>query len=238
MKPAILVALLVFFELFALCIAEPRMTSPFEFLGYGIGTQLTPWNKEIEYFRTLDRASDLIKVETFGNSTEGREMILATLFDGDAQKNLEQVKKLNEPINDSEARTIANDAKPIVFLSCDIHSSEYEDTESIMEFAYELLTTYNDKLKDVMVVINPSINPDGHDIYRQWYSEYKGTKYAGTQPPNYHAYVGHDLNRDWHEGNTVEMRNMWSAFLRYSPQVFIDNHMMGSRGYRMYIAPE
>ena len=238
MKPAILVALLVFFELFALCIAEPRMTSPSEFLGYQIGTQLTPWNKEIEYFRTLDRESDLIKVETFGNSTEGKEMILVIFFDGDAEKNLRQVKRLGEPIGDDEARSIADSAAPIVFLNCDIHSSEYEDTESVMQFAYELLTAYKDKLEDVMVVINPSINPDGHDIYRQWYSEYKGTEYAGTQPPNYHAYVGHDLNRDWHEGNTVEMRNMWSAFLEYSPQIFIDNHMMGSRGYRMYIAPE
>lgn len=238
MKGALVLSVIMFFELFTLCIAEPRVTSPTEFLGYSIGQQLTPWDKEVEYFRILDRESSLMSVETFGNSTGGREMILATLFDGDAQRNLEQVKKLSEPISDGEAKRIAESARPIIFLNCDIHSDEYEDTESAMEITYELLTTYRSLLKEVMVVINPSINPDGHDIYREWYSKYRGTTYAGTLPPNYHAYVDHDLNRDWHEGNTVEIRNMWSAFLKYSPQVFVDNHMMGSNGYRMYIAPE
>jgi hypothetical protein len=238
MKGALVLSVIMFFELFMLCIAEPRITRPSEFLGYDVGEHLTPWDREVEYFRTLDRESSLMSVESFGNSTGGREMILATLFDGDVQRNLEQVKKLSEPISDGEAKRIAESARPIIFLNCDIHSDEYEDTESAIEITYELLTACRSLLKEVMVVINPSINPDGHDIYREWYSKYRGTAYAGTLPPNYHAYVDHDLNRDWQEGNTVEIRNIWSAFLKYSPQVFIDNHMMGSNGYRMYIAPE
>ncbi len=233
----IVVTALLFFELFALCITEPEITEPSQFLGYEIGKALTPWQKEMDYFYLLENESDIMSIETFGESTLGKTMILAILFDGDAQKNVEQIKRLST-CEEEEAREIAGSAKPIIFLNCDIHSSEYEDTESIMQFTYELLTTYRELLKEVMVVINPSINPDGHDIYREWYSEYKGTKYAGTSPPNYHAYVGHDLNRDWHEGNTEEIRNIWNAFLKYSPQIFIDNHMMGSYGYRMYIAPE
>jgi len=235
--PLILTVLLLT-ELLALCIAEPRITQPSQFLGYEIGKALTPWQKELDYFYLLDNESSLISMERFGESTLGKTMILAVLFDGDVQRNIKEVKKLKEPISEEEAIRISKSAKPILFLNCDIHPDEYEDAESIMEFTYELLTTYRELLKDVMVVINPSINPDGHDIYRQWYSRYKGTHYAGTSPPNYHAYVGHDLNRDWHEGNTVEIRNIWSAFQKYSPQIFIDNHMMGSYGYRMYIAPE
>jgi hypothetical protein len=156
--------LLLCFELFALCITEPEITEPSEFLGYEMGEELTPWQREMEYFYLLENESNLISIEIFGESTLRKPMILAVLFDGDAQRNLEQVKKLEEPIGEEEARKIAKSAEPVVFLNCDIHSDEYEDSESIMEFSYELLTTCRPLLKDVMVVINPSINPDGHDI--------------------------------------------------------------------------
>jgi Zinc carboxypeptidase. len=193
---------------------------------------------EKSYFYALESSSSKIKIERYGKSTMGKDMILAIFFSGDPDKNVKLIESLTEPLNEIEAKKVASEAKPILFLNCDIHSSEYETTESAMQFAYELLTTYEDLLDDVMVIINPSINPDGHDIYRQWYSMYKNTEYASTSPPNYHAYVDHDLNRDWHEGNTQEIRNLWKVFLKYKPQIFIDNHMMGSKGYRMYIPPE
>ena len=50
-----------------------------------------------------------------------------------------------------------------------------------------------------IVLLAPSINPDGLDLVTQWYRKTLGTAHVGTSPPVlYQMYVGHDNNRDWY----------------------------------------
>ena len=155
-RSAIFISILLVFEFLSFCLAEPGVVSPREFLGYSIGKELTPWNGVLGYFRELDSRSDLVEVNRYGESTGGGEMIVVTFFDGNAEENLEMIRALKEPISDEKAVEIAEEASPVLFLNCDIHSSEYEDSESVMQFAYELVTEYKELLDDVMMVINPS----------------------------------------------------------------------------------
>jgi len=233
------------------CVSLDRsVPSPKEVLGYEVGEKycLTYWQQELDYFEVLAETSPRAEVMQWGSSTNGKPMILVIVSSQKNLKRLEEYKAIVNKLSDSrelsesEARVLSEEGKPIVFLNCDIHSDEYEDSESAMEFAWRLATAKDERtseiLDNVILIINPSINPDGHDWYRRWYDRYKKTQYAGTSPPYYHEYVSHDLNRDWHEGNTKEIRQIWRVFLEWKPQVFIDNHMMGSKGYRMFISPE
>jgi hypothetical protein len=112
-----------------------------------------------------------------------------------------------------------------------------------MEWAYKLATA-NDpetlkRLNDVIVLLVPSLNPDGQTMVTEWYRKYVGTKYeGGPMPYLYHPYVGHDNNRDWYMLTQIETRNVNRAVYHdWNPQVFVDEHQMGTDGPRMFIPP-
>jgi hypothetical protein len=94
-------------------------------------------------------------------------------------------------------------------------------------------------LRNTIVLIVPSLNPDGVDIVKRWYDRTLGTPHEGTGPPElYHHYVGHDDNRDWYAFTQVETRltvdkvhNVWR------PQIVHDIHQQGAYGSRLFLPP-
>jgi len=227
-----------------------RIPSPEDFLGYSIGQDytLTSWTKELEYFYTLDRFSNRVEVMKIGESRLGRPMVIVVISSPDTIARLEYYRSITNKLSDprvtspEDAIKLADKGKVIVWLTCDQHSSEFEDTESSMELAYELASRNDERtmnvLDNVITIILPSINPDGHDGYRDWYNTYKNTTYAGTSPPEWGNLVSHDNNRDWDALNLVENQVAFNAILKWKPQIHIDSHMMGTYGYRMFVPPE
>jgi hypothetical protein len=107
-----------------------------------------------------------------------------------------------------------------------------------------LLATSNEpeitrSLDAVVVIIFPSLNPDGHAITVDWYRKWKGTEFEGANLPGlYHKYAGHDINRDAFMMNLVESRSIADFFYRrWHPQVFLTMHQMGQRGPRFFVPP-
>ena len=99
----------------------------------------------------------------------------------------------------------------MVLITCSIHATEIASTHTAVEFAYRLLTEdtphHRAILKDTILLLVPSLNPDGVDIVTRWYRKTLGTPYEGTNPPElYHKYVGHDNNRDWYIFSQPETR--------------------------------
>ena len=112
-----------------------------------------------------------------------------------------------------------------------------------MEWAHALATA-NDaetkrRLDDVVLLLVPSLNPDGQIMITDYYRKYVGTKYEGGRLPwLYHHYVGHDNNRDWYMLTQPETRALSRAVYHdWNPQLFVDEHQMGSEGPRMFIPP-
>ena len=94
-------------------------------------------------------------------------------------------------------------------------------------------------LNNTIILLVPSLNPDGVDIVKNWYDKTLGTPYEGTEPPElYHKYVGHDNNRDWYAFTQVEtqltvdkIHNVWH------PQIVHDIHQQGANGSRLFLPP-
>ena len=112
-----------------------------------------------------------------------------------------------------------------------------------MEWAHALATATDAETKrrldDVVLLLVPSLNPDGQTMITDYYRKYVGTKYEGGRLPwLYHHYVGHDNNRDWYMLTQPETRALSRAvYHEWNPQVFVDEHQMGSEGPRMFIPP-
>ena len=226
--------------------------SPEQFLGHKVGEDrfLAPWPKVVEYLRALDAASDRISIETAGYSTQGNEMPLVILTSPENQKRLDRyreiARRLADPDNLSEedAKALVAEGKTIALVTCSIHSTEVGSTQMAMEFAYDVATTRDPKmlawLDDAILLLMPSINPDGQVMVVDWYNKYLGTPYeGGPMPWLYHLYVGHDNNRDFYMLTQKESQVVNDVlYHRWFPQIFLDEHQMGSTGPRMFVPPQ
>jgi Zinc carboxypeptidase len=225
--------------------------TPSTFLKLNIGADrvLADYRQIVSYFRALESASPKLKVETLGKTTLGEEMVMAIISSEQNMKNLPRLReiatRLADPrgLSDDEANRLVAEGKTFVLVTCNIHSTEIASSQMAMEWAHDLITA-NDpetkrRLDNVVLLLVPSLNPDGQIMVTDWYRKYVGTKYEGGDLPwIYHHYTGHDNNRDWFMLTQIETKNMSRAiYHEWFPQIFVDEHQMGSNGPRMFIPP-
>ncbi|HUI56478.1 MAG TPA: M14 metallopeptidase family protein [Bryobacteraceae bacterium] len=234
------------------CLLAPAaVPTPQSYFGHEIGADRTvmDWDKVVGYFQTLAKSSDRIRVQELGKSTEGRPFIAATIADADTLRHLDRYITIQQKLADprvtpaAEAEKLFLEGKAVVMITCSIHATEIASTHTAAEFAYRLLTEdtphHRAILKDTILILVPSLNPDGVDIVTRWYRKTLGTPFEGTAPPElYHHYVGHDNNRDWYIFSQVEtqltiskLHNVWH------PEIVYDVHQMGANGARLFVPP-
>jgi hypothetical protein len=241
--------------LFSAALARPQsaaIPSPKSVLGFTPGDERTVagWSQITDYFERLDRASDRVLVQTLGQSTLKRPVIVAFISARENILALPKYKEIQQQLADPRKvtsdlqrdRLLAN-GKVVVTISCSIHSTEIVASQMSMQLAYELATAQDPDtraiLQDTIVMLIPSPNPDGIDIVANWYRKTLGTQYEGKEPPElYHHYAGHDDNRDWFMLNLKETqlvtRLLWHEWF---PQIVYDVHQQGSNGSRFFIPP-
>lgn len=226
--------------------------SPKSVLGFTPGDDRTiaGWSQITDYFERLDRASDRVLVQTLGQSTLKRPLIVAFISARENILALPKYKEIQQQLADPRKiaqnlqhdRLLAN-GKVVVAISCSIHSTEIVASQMSMQLAYELATAQDadtrEILQNTILMLIPSPNPDGIDIVANWYRKTLNTPYEGKEPPElYHHYAGHDDNRDWFMLNLKETqlitRLLWHDWF---PQIVYDVHQQGSNGSRFFIPP-
>ncbi|MCD6517453.1 MAG: hypothetical protein J7L72_08575 [Candidatus Aminicenantes bacterium] len=227
-------------------------THPEEFLGHKVGAdrKLADYTQITDYFKKLAEESNRIQVLTIGKSTLGKPIIMAVITDEDNMDKLDAYTQITRRLRDArglsteEAKNLAKQGKAILLLTCNIHSTEIASSQMAMELAYDLVTgntpfDSESALKDVIVLLVPSTNPDGEQMVTEWYRKWVGTKHEGSSMPwLYHPYAGHDDNRDWFMFNLKETRAVTKVLYHdWIPQIHIDEHQMGSTGARLFIPP-
>jgi Zinc carboxypeptidase len=227
-------------------------TSPEQFLGHKVGAdrKLADYGQIKAYFEKLDQESPKLQLFTIGESTLKKPMIMAVISTEENLAHLDRyreiVKKLRDPrtLRPEEAKKLAAEGKVILLVTCSIHASEIAASQMSMELAYKLVTgdtpfDADRVLRDVIVLLVPSHNPDGNQMVVDWYRKYVGTKYeGGPMPWIYHPYAGHDNNRDWFMFNLPETRAVTQVLYHdWLPQIHIDEHQMGSTAARLFIPP-
>lgn len=225
--------------------------TPESHFGHKIGAdrQLLDWNEVFTYFQALAKTSDKILVSEYGRTAENRPLIVATIATPETLRNLEKYRDIQRRLADPRGTTEAQAAplflqgKNVVLITCSIHATEVASTHTAVEFAYRLLTEdtphFRAILNNDILLLAPSINPDGVDIVTEWYRKTLGTKYEGTSPPRlYQKYVGHDNNRDWYIFSQPETRATISQLHNvWHPEIVYDVHQQGATGSRIFVPP-
>ncbi len=223
-------------------------------LGFKIGEdrKLAKWDQFVGYFRKLSETSDRIKLDVLGKTTLGRPFVAATISSSENLKRLDEFKEIQRRLADPRLLDTATEAgikdliqagRTVVVITCSIHSTEVGGTFTATELAYRLASENSPEIKqildNVIVLLVPSLNPDGTDIVADWYQKTLGTPAEGTSPPElYHHYTGHDNNRDWYAFTQVETQLTVDKLLNaWHPQILHDIHQMGGGGARMFVPP-
>ena len=229
-----------------------NVLTPSQSLGFEVGAdrKLADYRQIVSYFKALAAAApDRVELETLGKTTLGEEMIMAVISSPENLHNKahyqEVARKLADPrgLSKDQIDALAREGKTILLLTCNIHSTEIGSSQMAMEWAYKLATAQDEqtkrRLSDAIVLLVPSLNPDGQIMVTEWYRKYLGTKYeGGAMPYLYHHYVGHDNNRDWYMLTQIETRNVSQmVYHEWFPQFWLDEHQMGFYGPRIYIPP-
>ena len=231
--------------------ATAAVPTPESHFGHKIGVdnELLDWDKVVSYFQALEKSSDRIKFMELGKTVEGRPQIAVVISSASNIKNLEHYHDIQLRLADprktppAEAASLFAEGKTVVMITCSIHATEVASTHTSVEFAYRLLTEDNNPkfkaiLDNVILLLEPSQNPDGVDIVTRWYRKTRGTPYDGTSPPElYHHYVGHDDNRDWYIFTQPETRNTATLENKWHPQIVYDVHQMGENAARLFVPP-
>ncbi len=227
------------------------LQSPSQFLGFEVGAdrELADYRQIVSYFKYLASSSRRVEVENIGPTTLGNDLVIAIISSEENLKNKKKyqdvARKLADPrgLSQSEIDALVRDGKAIVLVTCNIHSTEIGASQMAMEWAHSLAAAEDEKtnsrLDKVILLLVPSLNPDGQIMETQWYRKNLGTKYEGSRLPwLYHHYVGHDNNRDWYMLTQKESKAMnHAAFFEWYPQVWLDEHQMGSNGPRIFVPP-
>ncbi len=230
-----------------------RITSPEEFSGFRIGEdrKLARWDRIVEYFRVVASESDRVVVEEVGKTTEGNPFIVAYVSSPENLARLEEIRRISCALanpdslpSPEEAERLADSGRAVVVVTNSMHSTEVGGTQMSVELLYRLASSNDPEvleiLREVVIVLIPSQNPDGQIAVVDWYYKTLGTEHEGTGLPwLYHKYCGHDNNRDAYALNLVESQHMAKIVYReWCPQVYIDHHQMGSYGARFFLSPE
>jgi hypothetical protein len=234
--------------------AVVAVPGPEEVLGFrpGDDRKLASWGQVVDYFKRLDAASDRVKFEELGKTTLGAPFVMATISAPENMARLDEFKEIQRGLADprrlganadQKARQLIARGKTIVLITCGIHSTEVGSYLSSMLIAHRLASSDEPEVKNILqntiILLVPSLNPDGVDIVKNWYDKTLGTPYEGTDPPSlYHKYTGHDNNRDWYAFTQVEtqltvekIHNVWH------PQIVHDIHQQGATGARLFLPP-
>ena len=231
--------------------AAAQLRSPDEFLSYPLGSKFTPHYRIVNYFsQTAAAMPQVMKLEKYGETHEGRELLLAFVSSAENMARLDEIRKNNLRLTGMLRDKPADLSAPvIVWLSYNVHGNEASSSEVSMKTLYELLNPGNAQtkewLKNTVVIIDPCLNPDGRDRYVNWFNQTAGKNADANSGSREHSepwpggrtnHYNFDLNRDWAWQTQVETQGRVKKYNEWMPQIHCDYHEQGINN-PYYFAP-
>ncbi|MDB5031010.1 M14 metallopeptidase family protein [Mucilaginibacter sp.] len=227
-----------------------NIKSPSQFLGYEIGTQFTYQQRIADYFKYIATESKNVKLVQYGSTNEGRPLVAMFIASDANIGKLEDIRKNNLGLAGlGDNGTASTNTPVIVWLSYNVHGNEPSSSEAAMQTLFDMVDPANNRtkawLKNTVVVIDPCLNPDGHERYVNFYNSVKGSAPDANPAAREHAEpwpggrVNHyyfDLNRDWAWQTQKETQARVGLFNSWLPQVHVDFHEQGYNS-PYYFAP-
>jgi hypothetical protein len=229
----------------------PDVPTPESVLGHRPGDDfyLASYDESREYFRKLAASSNRIKLISVGKTTRGLDWEIAIISSPENLANLDKFKGISRKLadgrglTDETAKVLAREGKTIVHIDGGLHATEVAGAQQSIDLAYKLVSSQGDPevdaiLNNVILMLWPTLNPDGQNEVVSWYRKNAGTTFEVSPLPDlYQEYVGHDNNRDGYMNNMLESQAVTRTELEWDPVIFYCHHQTAPFPTRIFIPP-
>ena len=210
--------------------------------------KLASYDQLVDYYRELDAASPRVVLQEIGNTVLGRPLLLVLISSEDNLAQLDRWQQISTDlararIDDATARQHAEAGKAVVWIDGGLHATEVAPSQMLPNLAHHMATDESEETRrirdNVILLLMPSMNPDGLEVVRTWYEHNLETPFETTRPPElYHHYVGHDNNRDWFMNNMPETAAVSEVlYEQWYPQIVYNHHQTGPSWARIFLPP-
>ena len=215
--------------------------TPKEVIGHEVGEWHVTHDKLVQYMYALADASNRITIEDRGKTFEGRPILLLTITSEDNHNNINQIIANHKKITEYNEYISIEDQPIVVYQGFSIHGNEASGSNASLLLAYYLAASDSDfvheLLKNSVILLDPSMNPDGLQRFAYWANINKNINL--TSDPNDREYnevwpggrTNHywfDLNRDWLPAQLPESQARIKSFNKWIPNILTDHHEMGT----------
>ena len=234
-----------------IALAGSGVPTPESVFGFrpGADYKLATYDQSVDYFKKLAASTKYMKILEAGKTSQGRTMYFALISTPGNLARIDRyreiARRLAHPqgLTDAEARRLAHEGKAFVHIDGGLHATEVAGPQHTPQLVYDLVSRAGNAdvkamLQNVIVMVWPTINPDGQQMVAEWYMKNVGTPYELSGLPRlYQDYVGHDNNRDAYMLNMVESRVLEHTWRQWEPQIIYVHHQSGPFPTRIWLPP-
>ncbi|KKO44646.1 peptidase M14 [Arsukibacterium ikkense] len=241
-------SVVVFFALWALTAqaqyfnepVDTTLPSPQQTLGHAVGDWHARHDQIQRYFELLASRSDHAMLEVIGYTHEQRPLLQLVISSPDNLRRLDDIRQ-QHLAQAKEEKAIASDAPVVIWLGYGVHGNEPSAANASLVLAHYLTAVKTEEvtawLDKAIILIQPSLNPDGHDRFALWANMHKGIKPVADPQHREHIepwpngrpnHYWFDLNRDWLLLQHPESQARIAQFQQWLPNVVGDFHEMGT----------
>lgn len=220
---------------------DPNIPTPKEVIGHEVGEWHVTHDKLVSYMHALAKASDRITLENRGSTFEGRPLLLLTVTTPQNHAQLETIRKAHLALSENNRETDLSEMPIVVYQGFSIHGNEPSGANAGLAYAYYLAAAQGPKiealLKDMVILMDPSFNPDGLQRFAYWANTNKSIhlvpdnndrEYHEVWPGGRTNHYWFDMNRDWLPVQLPESRARIQTFHDWMPNILTDHHEMGT----------
>ena len=220
---------------------DASIPTPKEVIGHEVGEWHVTHDKLMFYMQTLAKSSDRISIENRGETFEGRPLLLLTITTPENHRNINKIREDHIALTENAGSDDISNMPIIVYQGFSIHGNEPSGANASLAYAYYLAAAQGPEiekmLNDMVILMDPSYNPDGLQRFAYWANTNKSINLvADNNEREYHEvwpggrtnHYWFDMNRDWLPVQLPESRARIESFHKWLPNILTDHHEMGT----------
>ena len=227
---------------------DPSVPAPESVLGFPVGQRTATPEQVVAYARAVAEASARVQLVEYARSYEGRPLVyLAISSPANLARSAEiqaGMAALADPrgLDGAKRNRLIEELPAVAWLAYSIHGNETSGSDAALAVIHHLAADRSDTttrlLDELVVIVDPNMNPDGRARFVKSLAETRGTQpnvddqsllHTGYWPYGRGNHYLFDLNRDWIYARHPETRGRIPEIAAWRPLLMVDAHEMGSQ---------
>ncbi len=227
---------------------DPELPTPEELLGFPVGQQAASPAAIVSAIQAWAGESDRIEKIHYADSHEGRPLHYLVIS---SPENLERIGEIQDGMarladpretGQSERQRLIDELPGVAWMAYSIHGNESSGADAALALAWHFAADRSEHtgslLDELVIIIDPDMNPDGRARFINAIEQTRGTQpnvddqslvHSGYWPYGRGNHYLFDLNRDWIYAKHPETRGRMPHIANWRPLLFVDAHEMGAQ---------